>query len=153
MSDILNLDEMSDIISQVIQNDGKVSIIAGGVSMEPFIKNKTDVVTLVKVTRKLKKGDVPLYRRNNGKVVLHRIIGEDENGYIMRGDNQWVNEYGIKDDNILAMLYSVKKGDKELLKDGFYCRAYEFLLPAVRFIKKIKNYIFFKAKRFKEILK
>ncbi len=148
MSDnILNLDEMDDIISAVIKNDGKVSIIASGVSMEPFIKNKKDVVTLVGAGRKLKKGDVPLYRRGNGKVVLHRVIGEDKNGYIMRGDNQWTNEYGIKDENILALLYSVKKGSRELKKDSTLCRIYEFLLPLIRLLKKSKNFISIRAKR------
>lgn len=148
MSDnILNLDEMDDIISAVIKNDGKVSIIASGVSMEPFIKNKKDVVTLVGASRKLKKGDVPLYRRSNGKVVLHRVIGEDKNGYIMRGDNQWTNEYGIKDENILALLYSVKKGSRELKKDSAICRLYEFFLPLIRLLKKSKNFIIIRAKR------
>lgn len=148
MSDnILNLDEMDDIISAVIKNDGKVSIIASGVSMEPFIKNKKDVVTLVEAGRKLRKGDVPLYRRGNGKVVLHRVIGEDKNGYIMRGDNQWTNEYGIKDENILALLYSVKKGSRELKKDSAFCRLYEFFLPLIRLLKKSKNFIIIRAKR------
>ena len=148
MSDnILNLDEMDDIISAVIKNDGKVSIIASGVSMEPFIKNKKDVVTLVEAGRKLRKGDVPLYRRGNGKVVLHRVIGEDKNGYIMRGDNQWTNEYGIKDENILALLYSVKKGSREFKKDSAFCRLYEFFLPLIRLVKKSKNFIIIRAKR------
>ena len=144
---ILNLDEMDDIISAVIKNDGKVSIIASGVSMEPFIKNKKDVVTLIGAGRKLRKGDVPLYRRGNGKVVLHRVIGEDKNGYIMRGDNQWTNEYGIKDENILALLYSVKKGSREFKKDSASCRLYEFFLPLIRLLKKSKNFIIIRAKR------
>lgn len=148
MSDnILNLDEMDDIISAVIKNDGKVSIIASGVSMEPFIKNKKDVVTLIGAGRKLRKGDVPLYRRGNGKVVLHRVIGEDKNGYIMRGDNQWTNEYGIKDENILALLYSVKKGSREFKKGSAFCRLYEFFLPLIRLVKKSKNFIIIRAKR------
>lgn len=148
MSDnILNLDDMDDIISSVIKNDGKVSIIASGVSMEPFIKNKKDVVTLMEARRKLRKGDVPLYRRDNGKVVLHRVIGEDKNGYIMRGDNQWTNEYGIKDENILALLYSVKKGSREFKKDSAFCRLYEFFLPLIRLLKKSKNFIIIRAKR------
>lgn len=148
MSDnILNLDEMDDIILSVIKNDGKVSIIASGVSMEPFIKNKKDVVTLMEAGRKLRKGDVPLYRRGNGKVVLHRVIGEDKNGYIMRGDNQWTNEYGIKDENILALLYSVKKGSREFKKDSAFCRLYEFFLPLIRLLKKSKNFIIIRAKR------
>lgn len=148
MSDnFLNLDEMDDIISAVIKNEGKVSIIASGVSMEPFIKNQKDIVTLAGAGRKLKKGDVPLYKRPNGKVVLHRVIGEDENGYIMRGDNQWTNEYGIGDENVLALLYSVKKGGRELKKDSTFCRIYEFFLPLIRLVKKSKNFIIIRAKR------
>ena len=128
-------------------NDGKRFIKGSGVSMEPFIKNKKDVVTLIEAGRKLRKGDVPLYRRSNGKVVLHRVIGEDKNGYIMRGDNQWTNEYGIKDENILALLYSVKKGSREFKKDSAFCRLYEFFLPLIRLVKKSKNFIIIRAKR------
>ena len=90
---------------------------------------------------------MPLYRRSNGKVVLHRVIGEDKNGYIMRGDNQWTNEYGIKDENILALLYSVKKGSREFKKDSAFCRLYEFFLPLIRLLKKSKNFIIIRAKR------
>lgn len=143
---ILNLDEMSDLLFDIIKSDGKVSIIASGVSMEPFIRNKKDVVTLIKVERKIEKGDVPLYRRSNGKIVLHRVIGKDENGYIIRGDNQWTNEYGIKDGNIIALLYSVKKGGIEVKKDSALCRVYEFFLPLIRFIKKSRNFILIRAK-------
>ncbi len=132
---------MEPVIREVVSSGGDVAIIASGTSMEPFIRDKKDKITLRKPQGSLKKGDVPFYKRKNGQFVLHRIIGRDENGYILRGDNQWVKEYGVTDGDVLAALVSVEKNGKVHSIDGVYCRSYRFFMPAIRWIRRIANSI------------
>ena len=132
---------MEAVITEVISSGGDVTIIASGTSMEPFIRDKKDKVTLRKPAGKLKKGDVPFYKRKNGQFILHRIIGKDQNGYILRGDNQWVKEYSVTDEDIIAVLSCVEKNGRKHFVDGFYCRAYRFFMPAIRWIRRIANSI------------
>ncbi|MBQ7596385.1 MAG: S24/S26 family peptidase [Clostridia bacterium] len=141
MSENIHLSQMEPVIKEVISGGGDITLIASGTSMEPFIRDKKDKITLRKPEGRLKKGDVPFYKRKNGQFVLHRIIGEDENGYILRGDNQWVKEYGVKDGDIIAVLVSVEKNGKIRSLDGIYCRSYRFFMPAIRWIRRIINSI------------
>ena len=99
---VFTLGEIEPILDEVLDSGSEISLMASGVSMEPYIRDKTDKITIVKVTGELKKGDVPLYKRDNGKFVLHRVVGIGNEGYIMRGDNQWVTEYPVKKSSIKA---------------------------------------------------
>ena len=60
-----------------------------GVSMEPLIRYMKDPVTIVPVNRKLIPGDVVLFRRPDGKFVLHRLyrLFESEKKAQTWGDN------------------------------------------------------------------
>lgn len=141
MSESIHLSQMEAVIEEVLSSGGDVTIFASGTSMEPFIRDKKDKVTLRKPEGRFKKGDVPFYKRKNGQFVLHRIIGKDENGYILRGDNQWVKEYSVKDEDIIAVLISVEKNGKTHKVDGLYCRSYRLFMPAIRWIRRIANSI------------
>ena len=141
MSENIYLSQMEPVIREVIGGGSTVTLIASGKSMEPFIRDQKDKIVLKKPEGKLKKGDVPFYKRQNGQFVLHRIIGFDADGYILRGDNQWVKERGIKDSDIIAVLDSVEKNGKTHKLNGFYCRAYRFFMPAIRWSRRIVNSI------------
>ena len=96
-----------------IANLGEVMVCTSGYSMWPMLRNRKDMVIVEKVTRPLKKHDVPVYRLKSGKVVMHRIIKITRDGkYIIRGDNCYVNEHGITDDNIIGVLREFYRGGK-----------------------------------------
>ena len=99
----INLIEIYPIIKEKIDNGGTVQLPITGKSMRPLLVWGRDTVEIVKCDNP-KKGDIIFYLRDNGQFVLHRIIGTDENGYVLCGDNQWVKEYGIKDHNIVAVV-------------------------------------------------
>ena len=67
-----------------------------------------DSVELSKAPPKLKKYDIPLYRRNNGQYVLHRIVDVGET-YTCIGDAQFVKECGIRDEQIIAVVTSFNR--------------------------------------------
>ena len=82
-----------------------------GTSMLPLIRQAEDVVEIrpCKTVRVL---DVILYRRANGDTVLHRVVGKRKSGYVLRGDNQIVNEYGVKDVQILPKGESARYAER-----------------------------------------
>ena len=94
-----------------------------GTSMLPMLDGKTDEVTFSPAPDKLKKYDVAFYvRRRTGQLVLHRMVGFDKNGgYVFSGDNQYYYEYGVKHEDILALMTSfTRKGKKRSVTDLSY---------------------------------
>ncbi len=104
-----------------------------GTSMLPLLVTGRDTVTLKKVTEPLKIGDLPLYKRGDGAFVLHRIVGIDENGYIMCGDNQSQKEFGIKESQIIAVTSEItRKGKTFSVQDEKYLRYVSFWLKLLK---------------------
>ncbi len=141
------LKELWPIMKEQIEDGKKVRFGPKGTSMMPLIRQGVDTVVLEKAPPKLKKYDLPLYLRENGQFVLHRIVGENKDGYICCGDNQCEREYGIKDSQILALATGIYKGeefmpftDKNYLsyckKHVFKRRCYYFYLTVYNFLKK-----------------
>lgn len=149
----LNLSEMIEVISEIVENGGEVSILASGKSMEPFIRDKKDKITLTKAPQELKKNDIPLYKRTNGQIVLHRVVAKEKNGYVMRGDSQWAQEHGVTSSEVRAVLKSVEKNGKIYFKNSLYTRLYELFLPVIRWVYRLKNSLLIRIKRLKEIEK
>jgi len=110
----VQLSEMLPIITEKISSGGEVSIPITGSSMYPTLKQGRDYAVLFKAPEHLKKGDIPFYRRENGRFVLHRVVGEDENGYILCGDNQTEKEYGVKHEQVIAVLIAVERDGKRI---------------------------------------
>lgn len=134
-------------------DSGKTVVFSpNGTSMLPLIRPNIDRVMLKKAPRKLKKYDLPLYLREDGKFILHRVVGENDDGYIMCGDNQFEREYGVKDGQILALACGMYKGDSLFPFDGKkymnYCkkqvlkkRIYAEYIRFKRFGSRIKHRI------------
>ena len=97
-----------------MKNSSEVALLTLGISMRPMLREHRDVVVIERVSRKLKKHDVPLYRREGcDRFVLHRIIKVTDNGYVIRGDNLYRNEYNVTDKDIIGVL-------KCFYRDGKY---------------------------------
>ncbi len=90
-----------------INRSGKLVYTNVGDSMKPLIRQGKDLLIIEKADVRLKKYDVPLYRRDSGQYVLHRILKVRENDYIICGDNRWQKEYGITDRHIIGVLTAV----------------------------------------------
>ena len=50
-----------------------------------------------------KKGDIVLYRRTDGTLVLHRIMKIEEDGFRVCGDHQWKLDEKVQEEQILAV--------------------------------------------------
>ena len=142
----VSLDELYPIIKEKIESGGTVQLPITGTSMLPLLVWGRDTVEIVKCEN-AKKYDIIFYRRDNGHFVLHRIIGINEKGYILCGDNQTVKEYGINDRHIIAIVSSItrngKKFDVTRLSYKIYSRLWTMVRPFRRYIlvgaRKIKR--------------
>jgi hypothetical protein len=117
--------------------EGKcVTIGPKGTSMLPLIRQGTDYVELSPLPEKLKKYDLPLYRRPDGTFVLHRIIKAGTT-YTCMGDNQFVPEPGLRQDQMIALVTAFWRGKRRHTTHWWvyrlYCRLWHFSRPVRHF--------------------
>lgn len=108
-----------------------------GNSMYPLIRQGKDVLIIKKCNTRLKKMDVPLYKRESGQYVLHRIIKVNENDYVIRGDNTYSNETGIRDEQMLGVLSGVIRSGKEISVNSFGYKLYSYFWYYTYYLRKI----------------
>lgn len=97
-----------------LEKNGKLIYTNRGDSMMPLIKQGRDLLIIEPVHGRLKKYDVPLYKRDSGQYVLHRILEVRKNDYVICGDNRWLKEYGIRDRHIIGILTAVVRNGREI---------------------------------------
>lgn len=129
MQDSLNskqfdLAELYPVMCEVLDSGGEFSMISAGNSMLPLLRSRIDTVVLTKPQGRLKKWDVPLYRRDNGEFILHRVLKVLPDGYVMCGDHQFLKEYGIDDTLIVAVLKAFIRDGKRTEVTDFRYRLY-----------------------------
>ena len=119
MNNKVTMKELLPFIEEALNNDKTFTIPITGTSMRPLLIAGRDTVTLKKCENKLKKGDLPLYRRQDGAFVLHRVVGFTENGdYIMCGDNQFLKEKGITHSQIIGVVTEITRNGKTFSVDS-----------------------------------
>lgn len=121
--------ELLPVILDQIEAGGEVRFRPRGTSMLPFLMEGRDEVILTAPPERLKKGDIPFYRRDDGAFVLHRVVGLDGDGYILCGDNQSAWERGITQDNIIAVVKAVYRKGKYISADSLSFRVRGALWP------------------------
>ena len=92
-------------IERSIKELGYAVVPITGTSMLPLLKEGRDLVELEPCSQeRLKKGDVVLYKKNDGTLVLHRII-KTENGefFTVLGDHQFKNAERVNKNQIIAV--------------------------------------------------
>ena len=106
--------DLLPFIEEAFSKDMTFKIPITGTSMNPFLVEGRDYVLIEKPSLPLEIGDVPLYRRDNGTFVLHRVVDKTEKGYVMCGDNQFILERGIKDEHIIGVVSEIVRDGKTL---------------------------------------
>ncbi|WP_302438349.1 hypothetical protein [Roseburia hominis] len=79
-----------------------IQIHPQGYSMYPFIDPRRDEVVLAGIEdgSALRRGDVVLYRRENGMLVLHRIYKIGQDGLYLLGDHQTAIEGPVRREQV-----------------------------------------------------
>ena len=100
-----------DPVAQALQTQGFLVLAPRGTSMLPLIRQGKDSVKLEPPKGRLRRFDVPLYRRKSGTGVLHRVWKVLPDGYLVCGDHQWELEK-ITDDQILGVMTALYRKEK-----------------------------------------
>ena len=92
-------------IERSIKELGYAVVPITGTSMLPLLKEGRDLVELESCSQeRLKKGNVVLYKKNDGTLVLHRIIKtENREFFTVLGDHQFNNAERVNKNQIIAV--------------------------------------------------
>lgn len=139
---VSQMEELMPLIWEALASGQSVSFSPRGISMLPMIRQGLDSVTLSPLPEHLKKYDLPLYRRDNGKYVLHRIIAAGDT-YTCMGDNQVIPEAGLRRDQMIGVVTAFSRGDRLIpVTDRWYrlyCRIWVGILPVRRLHVRVKR--------------
>lgn len=106
-------------IEDILSTDGVYVSPTMGVSMRPMLRQGRDRIIVVPVTGRLKRYDVPLYRRGKD-YVLHRIVKVRPDDYVVLGDNCLAKEY-VRDEQIIGVLTAFYRGTHYVnVRNPFY---------------------------------
>ncbi|WP_294909684.1 S26 family signal peptidase [uncultured Ruminococcus sp.] len=107
---------------EYLENNDRLVYRNTGTSMLPLLKQGRDFFIVEKVNnRPLRKYDVVLYKRQPDSYVLHRIIKIENGKYVIMGDNCINKEYGITDNDIIAVMTGfIRKGRQHSTSEFFY---------------------------------
>ena len=130
------LEDLLSLIREQLEAGKTVKFAPRGISMLPMLRQGIDSVLLSPAPEKLKKYDLPLYRRDNGQFVLHRVVEVGET-YTCIGDNQFVYEPGIRHEQVIALVTAFWRGERMIrvtaLPYRFYCAAWHLSRPVRHF--------------------
>ena len=136
------LEELMPLIREQLAAGKTVRFSPRGTSMLPMLRQGIDKVVLSPLPEGLKKYDLPLYRRDNGQYVLHRIIEVRETCTCL-GDNQFEPEPGIRLDQMIALVTAFTRGEREIPVTAWqyrlYCRIWHYSRPWRHFYRRVKG--------------
>ncbi len=123
-------------IEQILDKDGVYLSTTIGDSMEPMLFDRQSTVVIKKIDHLLNKYDIPLYKRPNGKYVLHRIIkvNKKKKLYITLGDNRYKSEK-VPFDWVIGYL------EGYYIKDTYITTTNK---KYVSYVKKLKRHLVFR---------
>ncbi len=145
----VRLEQLMPLFRERLEMGRTVRFMPRGVSMLPMLRQGIDSVVLSPLPEKLKKYDLPLYQRRNGKYVLHRIVDVADT-YTCLGDNQFEKEPGLEHDQMIGLVTAFYRGEKyhSVNEIGYklYCRFWYHSRELRRFIKRCKNCLRYRTK-------
>ena len=135
---------------EVLEKDNELFFTNVGYSMYPLIRQREDILHIVK-SNTYKKGDIILYKSDIDHYVLHRILKIKKDKIICAGDYNYFKDKPITNNQILGLLISIKKKDGtviDLAKDKkvrkffysnfFHIKAFFQIIGKILHIRKIK---------------
>lgn len=129
----VSLSELYPLMREILADGGSFTLTVTGTSMVPFLLGGRDRVTLSPVTKKPGKNDLPLYRREDGTFVLHRIIKVEKTGtYTMCGDHQTRPEKGVRREQIVAVATAYTRKGRHLTNQNPIYRIYRTVWTLAR---------------------
>ena len=135
-------------LEDYLRENGTLTYSNVGTSMLPLLRQGRDLLILqAKTPARCKVGDVVLFRRASGQLVLHRIVAVRAEDYVLRGDNCTGDEPGVMDADILGVMTGFVRNGKRRGVDvpgyRFYTacilRTAKLRIPLVKALRRLKR--------------
>ena len=109
-------------IEQLLADGNIIQFKPRGYSMYPlFVPGRDEALVALADVAKLRRGDVVLYRRDKGILVLHRIWRRKKDRFYLVGDNQKEIEGPLRSDQIKGIMIGlVRKGRRISVNNYVY---------------------------------
>lgn len=142
----------SKLLSE-LETSGELIYTTSGVSMYPMLRNRQDIVHIKKCDGILKRYDLPLYVRSNGKLVLHRILCVKDDHYIICGDNCFKLEK-VPFDCVKGYVDEFWRNNKHYTDKSLAYRIYVHIWCDFSLIRRFALFLIHNTKRFiKKLIK
>ena len=119
-------------VRQALSENGRAYVRVTGISMMPLLRHLKDGVILVP-PKNIRRGDIVLFDRRNGRYALHRVIRKEKTGFTMAGDNQWHMEKDLPYDQVVGVASDIVRGDRAIPCNIFFLRVYSFVVTELTF--------------------
>ncbi len=119
-------EELMSLVLPMIEEGRTVKLIVTGFSMYPLVSSRRDSV-LLKKTDTLSVGDVPLFRREDGSFILHRIVKIKDGCFATMGDYETKEEYPVKPEQVVAKAIGFYRKQRYIDCESAGYRMYSFL--------------------------
>lgn len=125
---MIKMEDMYPLILEAFKQNKTFSFPVHGTSMQPMLHTQ-DIVEIEEI-KQYKKGDIILYRRENGQFVLHRVRKIKKDILYFVGDHQTKVEKGILPNQCIGKVisYKKKKNNKTYKLHNFSYCLYCFLV-------------------------
>ena len=127
-----DMQEFSPFICEILKNGGSARITVTGNSMWPMLKDGADSVLIEPITREVKKWELPLYQRDDGSLILHRVMKKKKGAYVMCGDNQVIVEWPVRSDQIIGIAVEFTRKGKTTRCSNLLYRTYAAIWSIMR---------------------
>ncbi len=108
---------------QYLAESGYVLCVVVSGSMRPMLRVGKDSVLFVKPKKTIKRGDVVMYRRKSGMMVMHRVVAVVPDGFRIRGDYGVVSEF-VSEDKICGVMKGFYRGEVYISAEHIWYRLY-----------------------------
>ncbi len=138
------MSDQAQDLTRRLQNGQSVVSGTKGRSMEPLLKQGQTKVIIRPLEDRPQKGDILLFLRRDGKFILHRMIGETQRQYLLRGDHEvFVNRANKR--RILGVVSEIYRKGRWFsvtdLRYRIYVRVWMALFPIRRSWYRLKEKI------------
>lgn len=104
---------MLSTFEQILKDQGVLVYTIKGVSMFPLLRQHRDLICVLPHEGRLKRYDVPLFKRDNGEYVVHRVLKVLPDGYGISGDNQSFIEF-VREYQIIGIVDKIERNGKTI---------------------------------------
>ena len=130
---VIGGEELLPLIKEWLAAGKKVKNLSfRGISMLPLLRQGKDTVEISPLSKEIRKYDLPMYLRENGKMVLHRVVKIKEDHYLCIGDNTEYFEI-VYPSQIIGIVTAINRGKRRIESNSFayrlYCRLWRPTRP------------------------